>query len=103
MGGKRGEKAAFVFKGSEKGKVGRRRSEGRRGRVSGGGKEEKEEEKGGASIMYVISQRASLEEDAYLQGYDTNDDTDVEELREEPQVATPSSLQGATRFHGERL
>lgn len=55
---------------------------------------------GGASIMYVISQRASLEEDAYLQGYDTNDDTDVEELREEPQAATPSSLQGATWFHG---
>lgn len=58
---------------------------------------------GVTSIMHVISQRASLEEDAYLQGYDTNDDTDVEELREEPQVATPSSLQGATWFHGERL
>lgn len=82
----------------EKGEKWEREWWGEAGEGGGGG----EEGGGGASIMYVISQRASLEEDAYLQGYDTNDDTDVEELREEPQVVTPSSLQGAMWFHWER-
>lgn len=47
VGGRRGYKNAFVIKGGERG---------------GGG------EAGRASIMYVISQSETLEEDAYLQG-----------------------------------
>lgn len=47
LGGRRGYKNAFVIKGGERG---------------GGG------EAGRTSIMYVISQSETLEEDAYLQG-----------------------------------
>lgn len=45
VGGRRGYKNAFVIKGGERGG-----------------------EAGRASIMYVISQSETLEEDAYLQG-----------------------------------